>query len=40
MLTIRHVKGTLVGTETKLEPGKNRVVFGRQLDCDIQFPPE
>src|SRR5688572_9163142 len=40
MLTIRHVNGTLVGTETKLEPGKNRIVFGRQLDCDIQFPPE
>ena len=40
MLTIRHVNGTLVGTETMLEPGKDRVVFGRQLDCDIQFPPE
>ena len=25
--TVRHINGILVGTETRLEPGKNRVVF-------------
>ena len=28
------------GTEVKTDQTKERVVFGRQLDCDVQFPPE
>src|SRR4029077_16010934 len=39
MLTIRHLNGAQAGTEVKIE-GKDRVVAGRQLDCDVQFPPE
>ena len=40
MLTIRHLNGPQAGTEVKINSGKARVVFGRQLDCDVQFPPE
>jgi len=40
MLTIRHLNGAQAGTDVKIDPGKERVVFGRQLDCDVQFPPE
>src|ERR1044071_2314819 len=40
MLTIRYSNGPQAGTDVKIEQGKNRVVFGRQLDCDVQFPPE
>jgi len=39
MLIIRHLNGAQAGTEVKIE-GKDRVVAGRQLDCDVQFPPE
>jgi Trypsin-like peptidase domain/FHA domain len=40
MLTVRHLNGALAGTETAVDAGKDRVVVGRQLDCDVQFPPE
>src|SRR5690349_24164029 len=40
MLTIRHLNGAQAGTEIKIDQGKDRVVVGRQLDCDVQFPPE
>ena len=40
MLTIRHQNGALAGTEAAIDPAKDRVVFGRQLDCDVQYPPE
>src|SRR5205814_8726896 len=40
MLTVRHLNGALANTEVKIEQGKDRVVVGRQLDCDIQYPPE
>src|SRR5256714_6416545 len=39
MLTIRHLNGALAGTEVKIED-KDRVVVGRQLDCDVHYPPE
>ena len=39
MLTIRHLNGAQAGTEVKIED-KDRVVVGRQLDCDVQYPPE
>src|SRR4051812_34230078 len=39
MLTIRHLNGTQAGSEVKIAQ-KDRVVVGRQLDCDVQFPPE
>ena len=39
MLTVRHLNGPLAGTEVKIE-NKDRVVVGRQLDCDVQYPPE
>src|SRR6478672_1767793 len=40
MLTIRHLNGPQAGTEVKIDSDKERVVVGRQLDCDVQFPPE
>jgi len=40
MLTIKHLNGPQGGTEVKVDQSKDRVVFGRQLDCDVQFPPE
>ena len=40
MLTIRHLNGPQAGTDVKIDSGKARVVFGRQLECDVQFPPE
>src|ERR1041385_6677194 len=40
MLTIRHLNGAQAGTEVKIDQGKERVVVGRQLDCDVQYPPE
>lgn len=40
MLTIKHLNGPQAGTEVKIDQSKDRVVFGRQLDCDVQFPPE
>src|SRR2546423_838885 len=39
MLTIRHLNGAHAGTEVKVED-KDRIVIGRQLDCDVQYPPE
>src|SRR6476469_7203103 len=40
MLTIKHLNGPQAGTEVKIDQTKERIVFGRQLDCDVQFPPE
>jgi hypothetical protein len=40
MLTIRYLNGPQAGTDAKIDSSKERVVFGRQLDCDVQFPPE
>jgi V8-like Glu-specific endopeptidase len=40
MLTIRHLTGPLAGTETRIEPDVDRVVFGRRPDCQIIYPPE
>src|SRR3954471_16333048 len=40
MLTIKHLNGPQAGTEVKIDQNKERVVVGRQLDCDVQFPPE
>src|SRR5256885_779169 len=39
MLTIRHLNGAQPGSEVKIAD-KTRVVVGRQLDCDVQYPPE
>ena len=40
MLTIKHLNGPQAGTEVNIDQSKERIVFGRQLDCDVQFPPE
>jgi hypothetical protein len=40
MLTIRHLNGAHAGTETQIDASKDRVTVGRQLDCDVQYPPE
>jgi hypothetical protein len=40
MLTIRHLNGAQAGTEVKIDQSKDRIVVGRQLDCDVQYPPE
>src|SRR5436305_2603739 len=39
MLTIRHLNAAQAGAEVKIT-NKDRVVVGRQIDCDVQFPPE
>src|SRR5438105_3502677 len=39
MLTIRHLNGAQAGTDVKISD-KDRVVVGRQLNCDVQFPPD
>lgn len=40
MLTIKHSAGPLDGTETDIASNIDRVVFGRQLDCDVVYPVE
>ncbi len=40
MLIIKHLTGGLAGTETRPDPTSERVVFGRQTDCHVVFPPE
>lgn len=40
MLTIRHLNGAHAGEEAQIDPAKERVVVGRQLYCDVQYPPE
>ena len=40
MLTIWHASGALAGTKVAIDPSKERVVVGRQMDCDIHYPPE
>jgi hypothetical protein len=40
MLTIKHLNGPQAGTEVNIDQTRERIVFGRQLDCDVQFPPE
>jgi len=40
MLTIRQASGALAGTKVEIDPSKERVVVGRQMDCDIHYPPE
>jgi hypothetical protein len=40
MLIIRHLTGPLAGTETRIEPNVERVMFGRQLDCQVTYPPD
>jgi hypothetical protein len=40
MLIIKHLTGPLAGTENRFESNIERVVFGRQLDCQVVYPPE
>ena len=40
MLTVRHVNGALSGKDVQIPADKERVLFGRQMECDVQFPPE
>jgi Trypsin-like peptidase domain len=40
MLIIRHLTGPLAGTEQRIEPNVDRVVFGRQLDCQVVYPAD
>jgi V8-like Glu-specific endopeptidase len=38
MLVIKHLTGPLAGTENRFEDGVDRIVFGRQLDCQVVYP--
>jgi hypothetical protein len=40
MLVIKHLTGPLANTEDKIDPKLDRVVFGRNLDCQVVYPPE
>ena len=40
MLTVYHLDGALNGTKAEIDASKERVVFGRHVDCDVHFPPE
>jgi hypothetical protein len=40
MLIIHHLTGALAGKETRIESSVERVTFGRQVDCEVSFPPE
>lgn len=40
MLVIKHLSGPLAGQEIRVDPTLDRVVFGRNLDCQVVYPPE
>lgn len=40
MLTIKHLTGALAGEDVTIDRNVEKVVFGRQADCDVVFPPE
>jgi hypothetical protein len=40
MLIIRHLTGPLAGREDRIEPNVDRVMFGRQLDCQVSYPAD
>jgi hypothetical protein len=40
MIIIRHLSGPRAGTEDRLDPKLNRIVFGRRESCDVVYPPE
>jgi hypothetical protein len=40
MLVIKHLTGPLKDKEEKIDPKLDRVVFGRNLDCQVVYPPE
>jgi hypothetical protein len=40
MLLVRHLSGPLAGASQRIEPGVDRVIFGRDPQaCDVVFPP-
>jgi hypothetical protein len=40
MLVIKHLTGPLKDKEDRIDPKLDRVVFGRNLDCQVVYPPE
>ncbi|HKH81623.1 MAG TPA: trypsin-like peptidase domain-containing protein [Methylovirgula sp.] len=40
MLIIKHLTGPLKDKEDRIDPKLDRVVFGRNLDCQVVYPPE
>ena len=40
MLIIRHLTGPLAKTEQRIESNVDRVMFGRQLDCQVSYPAD
>lgn len=38
MLIVRHLTGPLAGTENRFDDDVDRVVFGRQVDCQVVYP--
>lgn len=40
MLVIKHLTGPLKDQEDRIDPKLDRVVFGRNLDCQVVYPPE
>jgi hypothetical protein len=39
MIIVRHLSGPRAGTEDRLDPKLDRIVFGRRSSCDVTFPP-
>jgi hypothetical protein len=40
MIIVRHRSGPRAGTEDRLDPKLDRIVFGRRSSCEVAFPPE
>jgi S1-C subfamily serine protease len=39
-MIIKHLTGPLAGTEQRIPPKLDRVVFGRSIDCEVIYPPD
>ncbi len=40
MIIVRHLSGARAGSEDRLDPKLDRIVFGRRMSCEVVFPPE
>ncbi len=40
MIIVRHLTGPRAGSEDRLDPKLDRIVFGRRMSCEVVFPPE
>ena len=40
MIVIKHLAGPLADTENEICRGVDRIVFGRNIDCEVVYPPD